>query len=107
VVLDNNPASQLERNRLIFQKWYAIFLDRVPLLIPSVKKEDGREIRVGDVVLFVFQDSNNNNNNNNKSFIFPQIRVTMTGIEFLRSGFTEYSVHEHASVNSLGRGSVP
>jgi hypothetical protein len=58
VVLDNNPVSQLERNRLIFQKWYAIFLDRVPLLIPSVKKEDGREIRVGDVVLFVFQDSN-------------------------------------------------
>ncbi len=45
--------------------------------------------------------------NNNKSFIFPQIRVTMTGIEFLRSDFTEYSVHEHTTVNSLGRGSVP
>jgi hypothetical protein len=44
--------------------------------------------------------NNNNNNNNNKSFIFPQIRVTMTGIEFLRSGFTGYSVHEHASVIS-------
>ena len=43
---------------MIFQKWYAIFLDRIPLLIPSVKKEDGCEIRVGDVVLFVFQDSN-------------------------------------------------
>ncbi len=35
------------------------------------------------------------NNNNNKSFIFPQISVTMTGIEFLRSDFTGYSVHEH------------
>jgi hypothetical protein len=58
VVLDNNPASQLQRNRLIFQKWYTIFLDRVPLLVPSVRKEDSREIKVGDVVLFVFQDSN-------------------------------------------------
>ncbi len=48
-----------------------------------------------------------NNKNNNKSFIFPQISVTMTGIEFLRSDFTEYSVHEHTSVNSPGRGSVP
>ncbi len=57
-VLDNNPASQLERNRLIFQKWYTLFLDRIPLLIPRVKKEDSRDVRVGDVVLFVFQDSN-------------------------------------------------
>jgi len=54
VVLDNNPTNQLERNQLIFQKWYVIFLDRVPLLIPSVKKEDVREIKVGDIVLFVF-----------------------------------------------------
>ncbi len=28
-----------------------------------------------------------NNNNNNKSFIFPQIRVTMTGIEFFKIRF--------------------
>jgi hypothetical protein len=54
-----------------------------------------------------FYSRSNNNNNNNKSFIFPQISVTMTGIEFLSSDFTGYSVHEHASVNSLGRGSVP
>ena len=58
VVLDNNPASQLERSRLIFSKWYKIFLERLPLLIPTIDKEEGREVRVGDLVLFVFQDSN-------------------------------------------------
>ena len=58
VIIDNNPASQLERSRLIFSRWYKIFLERLPLLIPTVDKESGREVRVGDLVLFVFQDSN-------------------------------------------------
>jgi hypothetical protein len=58
VVLDNNPENQLARSKLIFSRWYKIFLDRLPLLIPKVDKEDGREVRVGDIVLFVFQDSN-------------------------------------------------
>jgi hypothetical protein len=58
VVLDNSPKNQLERSRLIFAHWYKIFLDRLPLLIPTVEKGAGREIMVGDLVLFVFQDSN-------------------------------------------------
>ena len=58
VVLDNNPATQLERNRLIFSKWYRIFLERIPLFIPTADKVAGRDVQVGDVVLFIFQDSN-------------------------------------------------
>jgi hypothetical protein len=58
VVLNNNPVSQLVRSRLIFSRWYKIFLERLPLLIPTVDKEDGRQVKVGDIVLFVFQDSN-------------------------------------------------
>jgi hypothetical protein len=58
VVLDNNPESQLERSKLIFSRWYKIFLDRLPLLVPTVDKEVGREVQVGDLVLFIFQDSN-------------------------------------------------
>jgi hypothetical protein len=58
VVLDNNPESQLERSKLIFSRWYKIFLDRLPLLIPTVDKEVGRDVQVGDLVLFIFQDSN-------------------------------------------------
>ena len=58
VVLDNNPVSQLERNRLIFCKWYKLFLERIPLFIPTIEKENSREVKVGDIVLFVYQDSN-------------------------------------------------
>jgi hypothetical protein len=58
VVLDNSPKNQLERSKLIFARWYKIFLDRLPLLIPTVEKGTGREVMVGDLVLFVFQDSN-------------------------------------------------
>ena len=58
VVLDNNPATQLERNRLIFSKWYKLFLERLPLLIPVASKESGRDVKIGDVVLFIQEDSN-------------------------------------------------
>jgi hypothetical protein len=58
VVLDNHPSSQLERNRIIFCKWYKLFLERIPLLIPVAEKESCRGVKVGDVVLFVYQDSN-------------------------------------------------
>ena len=58
VILDNCPASQLEKNRLIFSRWYKLFLERLPLLIPVAEKEDGREVKVGDIVLFIYEDSN-------------------------------------------------
>jgi hypothetical protein len=58
VKLDNQPTTQLERQRLIFCKWYKLFLERIPLLIPKAKKEDCREVKVGDIVLFIYQDSN-------------------------------------------------
>lgn len=46
----------LERNRALAEKWYELFVDRIPLLVPVAKKMDGREILVDDVVLFLFQD---------------------------------------------------
>ncbi len=52
VVLDNNLKNQLKRSKLIFAHWYKIFLDRLPLLIPTVEKGNGREIMVGDLVVW-------------------------------------------------------
>jgi hypothetical protein len=57
IVLDNSPQVQLDRNREIFEGWYKLFLDRLHLLVPQAGKVEGQRIQLGDVVLFLFQDS--------------------------------------------------
>jgi hypothetical protein len=57
VVLSGGPQSLLDRNRLIQERWYEIFVSRIHLLIPRPATANLRTLRVGDVVLFVFQDS--------------------------------------------------
>jgi hypothetical protein len=57
VVLSGGPQSLLERNRLIQERWYEIFISRIHLLIPSPTTSNLRRLKVGDVVLFVFLDS--------------------------------------------------
>jgi hypothetical protein len=47
----------LERNRLIQEKWYKLYIERIHLLVPAPAKEKQRQLCPGDVVLFVFQDS--------------------------------------------------
>jgi hypothetical protein len=54
IVLDCCPQSQLDRNRTILREWFAIFIDRLHLLVPGHEKEKGRQTQVDDVVLFVF-----------------------------------------------------
>ena len=57
IVLDNSPQTQLDRNRQIFTGWYELFMDRIHLLVPHARKVEGKQIQLGDVVLFIFQDS--------------------------------------------------
>ena len=56
IVLDNNPQTQLDRNREIFAGWYKLFLERIHLFVPLSVKIESRDIQLGDVVLFLFQD---------------------------------------------------
>ena len=58
ILLDNCPKNQLERNRLLTQKWYEIFIQRLSLLIPPPEHKTDRIPQVGDVVLFLFTDPN-------------------------------------------------
>jgi hypothetical protein len=57
IVLDNVPHTQLDRNREIFAGWYKLFLERIHLLVPQSEKTEDRVVQLGDVVLFLFQDS--------------------------------------------------
>jgi hypothetical protein len=57
VILSNAPQSQLERNRLLQEKWYSIFSERIHLLVPKAREVHARTLQVDDVVLFVFQDA--------------------------------------------------
>jgi hypothetical protein len=56
IVLAGGPQTMLERNRLLTERWYSLFVDRIPLLIPKPEKPTGLTLNPGDVVLFVFQD---------------------------------------------------
>ena len=58
IKLDNCPQSQLERNRLLSQRWYEIFVKRLSLLIPPPEHKNNTLPEVGDVVLFLFTDPN-------------------------------------------------
>ena len=58
IKLDNCPQTQLERNRLLTQRWYEIFIKRLSLLIPPPERKTDAQPQVGDVVLFLFTDPN-------------------------------------------------
>jgi hypothetical protein len=56
IQLSGAPQTMLECNRMLTEKWYEIFVERIPLLIPKPEKPLGTELKTGDVVLFLFQD---------------------------------------------------
>ncbi len=51
------PQSLLERNRLLQERWYQLFVERIHLLIPPPTTGSHRVLVTGDVVLFVFTDA--------------------------------------------------
>jgi hypothetical protein len=57
VQLNNSPKTLLDRNRRIQEKWYELFKKRVLLMVPRPLKIVDREVKIGDVVLFVFDDA--------------------------------------------------
>jgi hypothetical protein len=57
VILSNAPQTQLQRNRLVQEKWYELFVSRIHLLVPKAEKLDTIALQPDDVVLFVFQDA--------------------------------------------------
>ena len=57
IILSNAPQTQLERNRLIQERWYELFIERIHLLVPKVERRDTVILLPDDVVLFVFQDA--------------------------------------------------
>jgi len=57
IVLSNAPQTQLERNRLVQERWYELFIPRIQLLIPKAVRMDNVTLQPDDVVLFVFQDA--------------------------------------------------
>jgi hypothetical protein len=59
IQLNNSPQSILEKNRRIQETWYGIFKDRVLLMLPKSDKVSDRPVRIGDVVIFVFDDNRN------------------------------------------------
>ena len=59
IKLDNCPQSQLTRNRLISQKWYEIFIEKIHLLVPPPQRKDSLRPKCGDICLFVHQDTQN------------------------------------------------
>jgi hypothetical protein len=56
IQLSGGPQTMLERNRRLTEKWYQLFVDRIPLLVPKAEKPSGAILKAGDVVLFLFQD---------------------------------------------------
>jgi hypothetical protein len=56
IELTGGPQTMLERNHLLTEKWYQLFIDRIPLLIPKPERPTDSPLTPGDVVLFVFQD---------------------------------------------------
>lgn len=59
LMLSSNLTRILEKNRLIYQTWYQLFIDHIHLLSLKPAKWDttGRLPKVDDTVLFVFLDS--------------------------------------------------
>jgi hypothetical protein len=61
VHLNNSPKTLLERNRRIQERWYEIFKERVLLMVPRPVKLKDREVQIGDVAMFVFDDAGSPN----------------------------------------------
>ena len=57
IVLTGAPQTMLERNRLLSEKWYEIFIQRIHLFVPQSRKAPTQQLQAGDVVLFTFQDA--------------------------------------------------
>jgi hypothetical protein len=57
IVLSGGPQTMLDRNRLLQEKWYDIFIDRIHLLVPKALPSHSHPLNEGDVVVFVFQDA--------------------------------------------------
>jgi hypothetical protein len=45
-------SNSLDRNRALPEKWYKLFVERIPLLIPKAEKPRDSSLEIGDVVLF-------------------------------------------------------
>ena len=54
--LSNCPQSIMERNKLIQEEWYKIFVSRIHHLLPRPKWFKTDSIKVDDIVLFIFED---------------------------------------------------
>ena len=57
IVLHGGPQTLLERSRLLQERWYALFIDRIHLLVPGPAKPLQRVLSPGDVVVFIFKDA--------------------------------------------------
>jgi hypothetical protein len=56
IELSGGPQTMLDRNRALSEKWYKLFVERIPLLIPKAEKPRDSSLEIGDVILFLFQD---------------------------------------------------
>ena len=56
MMLTNCPQTLLERNQLIQETWYNIFISKIHYLIPQPKWHRTSDIEVEDIVLFLFED---------------------------------------------------
>jgi hypothetical protein len=56
IELSGGPQTMLHRNRALSEKWYKLFVERIPLLIPKAEKPRDSVLEIGDVVLFLLQD---------------------------------------------------
>ena len=54
--MSNAPQTQLECIRLVQERWYELFIQRIHLLIPKAARLDAVVLQPDDVVLLVFQD---------------------------------------------------
>lgn len=54
--LTNCPQTLLDRNRLIHETWYKIFISRIHNLMPQPKWFKTDTINIGDIVLFLYED---------------------------------------------------
>ena len=92
IILSNAPQSQLERNRLIQERWYDLFVQRIHLLIPKAERVDTDTLQPDDVVLFVFQDPG-----------IPKMWVWRLGIIVSQVSRTTYEIRYVSQVGSPPR----
>ena len=81
IILSNAPQTQLERNRLIQERWYELFIERIHLLVPKAERRDTVVLQPDDVVLFVFQDAG-----------IPRMWVWRLGVIVRRVSRTTYEI---------------